>query len=287
MFSRGTVLGEALGALELGGGLGRPECLDPGGLRSSTMPAHQRRLRPDHDEIDLVARQKRSRRHGRPHRAPRTRTLGDPGVARRAIERWVSGLAERAQASACSRPPEPMRRTFMDALPDRRQGPRPRTSTPDGMGARPRRRRLARRAQTRSPHTKGHTVNASATHPAAPVMHLAAPVFTWVDKYPGQQAAWRRDLPVRAVRLLEEPVEKRVHALRKRARVLVDHQDDLPPTVPTRDRLHLVAGELAPVAPAAARQRRGRSRARFPARRRRPCRCARRPSSSSPASVSD
>src|SRR5215212_7637409 len=58
-----------------------------------------------------------------------------------------------------------------------------------------------------------------------------------------------------AVRLLEQLVEKRVDALWKAARVLVDHQDDLPPAVPARDRLHLIAGQLAAVAPTAARER--------------------------------
>jgi hypothetical protein len=45
----------------------------------------------------------------------------DTGIAGAQISRRTSGLDVIFQASACSRPPEPRRRMFMDALPNRRQ----------------------------------------------------------------------------------------------------------------------------------------------------------------------
>ena len=54
--SRAEVLGEALGAFELGRGLGRAERLDPGGGQIVGEAGHQRRLGADHDEADAAAR---------------------------------------------------------------------------------------------------------------------------------------------------------------------------------------------------------------------------------------
>ena len=68
------VLGEALGAFELGRGLGRAERLDAGSGQIVGEAGHQRRLRPDHDEVRCRARGRSRRlRHGRRHRARRTR----------------------------------------------------------------------------------------------------------------------------------------------------------------------------------------------------------------------
>ena len=64
-----------------------PNALMPAASRSSTMPAHQRRLRADHDEVDLVRLAERD--HRRVVGDVERDALGlarDAGVARRAIE---------------------------------------------------------------------------------------------------------------------------------------------------------------------------------------------------------
>ena len=64
-----------------------PNALMPAASRSSTMPAHQRRLRPDDDQVDLVALAERDDRGvvGDVERHA-FRLARDAGIARRAIE---------------------------------------------------------------------------------------------------------------------------------------------------------------------------------------------------------
>ena len=112
--SRAERLGEPLGAFELGRRLARAERLDAGRLEIVDHPGRQRRLRADHDEIDLVALAELDHRGmvGDIERDafgfPR-----DAGIAGRAPQFVSSGEAAIFHASACSRPPEPSRRMFM------------------------------------------------------------------------------------------------------------------------------------------------------------------------------
>ena len=81
------ILGEALGAFELGGRLARTEGLDPGGAEIIHDAGAERRLGADDDEIDLVRPAERDHRRmvGNVERHqlafPR-----DAGIARRAVE---------------------------------------------------------------------------------------------------------------------------------------------------------------------------------------------------------
>ena len=87
---------------------GRPEHLDPGRGEIVGQTGHQRHLRSYHHKADIAITAEGDdggmvggiECHALGH-------LGDSGVARRAIELRQQGLAEMAQARACSRPPEP------------------------------------------------------------------------------------------------------------------------------------------------------------------------------------
>ena len=88
------VLGEALGAFEAGGGLARAERLDAGGREIIDDAGAERRLRPDHDQIDRMRLAERDHRRvvGDVERHDLA-LLGDAGIAGRAIE----PLGERAR----------------------------------------------------------------------------------------------------------------------------------------------------------------------------------------------
>src|SRR6266849_8458958 len=86
--SGAEILGEALGALERGGRFCRTEGADISRFEPVDQPGDQRRLRPDHDEVDPLAPgegensldiRRRDRDAGR--------LLGDAGIAGRAEER--------------------------------------------------------------------------------------------------------------------------------------------------------------------------------------------------------
>ncbi len=81
------ILGEALGAFELRRGPRRPEHLDAGRFEIVGEPGHQRRLGPDHHQVDVVlpaeADHRRMVGHVERHAVG---DRGDPGIARRAIE---------------------------------------------------------------------------------------------------------------------------------------------------------------------------------------------------------
>ena len=104
-----------------------PNALMPAAVRSSTMPAQSGASGPTTTKSMFCAWQNAitARMVGGIERH-QVAFARDAGIARRA-DRAVatSGLAAIFQASACSRPPEPRRRMFMDALPDRRQDWRP------------------------------------------------------------------------------------------------------------------------------------------------------------------
>ena len=81
------ILGEALGAFEPRRGPRRPERLDAGGLQIIDDAGAERRLRPDHDQIDAASAAKCDHR---PMIGDVERhafgLLRDAGIARRAIE---------------------------------------------------------------------------------------------------------------------------------------------------------------------------------------------------------
>ncbi len=85
-------LGEALGAFELGGDLARPERLDAGGGEIIDDAGRQRRLRPDHHELDRIRLAEVDHRgmvgdiERHAFRLPR-----DAGIAGRAPEVWSPG----------------------------------------------------------------------------------------------------------------------------------------------------------------------------------------------------
>ena len=102
------ILGEALGAFELGRRLGRPEHFDALRFEIVGEPGHQRRLGPDHHEADLLvlaeARDRAVIAHVERHALGDRR---DAGIARRAIERVEQGAlrelpGERMLASAAA-----------------------------------------------------------------------------------------------------------------------------------------------------------------------------------------
>ena len=112
------ILGEALGAFELRRRFRRAEGADAGGRKIVDEAGDERRLRPDDDEVDRLARQKATTAawsagsSGTHSATPQMPAL--PGAAKSFVS---SGEADSAQASACSRPPEPMRRTRIAASP--------------------------------------------------------------------------------------------------------------------------------------------------------------------------
>ena len=114
--ARAQVLGEALRPLQLRGRLGRARTPDAVGAQSVGEPVDQRRLRPDHDQADRSSRgRRRPPRRDRSRRARRSlgmlrRCPGLPGAAYSLSSR---GDCASFHASACSRPPEPISRTFM------------------------------------------------------------------------------------------------------------------------------------------------------------------------------
>ena len=121
------VLGEALGAFELRRRLGRAERLDPGRgqiVGDARPPAAPRGRRPR--SRSRCSRQKRDDSRVVGHiEGHAVGDLGDAGIARRAVELAEQRAGRRcAQASACSRPPEPMRRTFIQ-LPRKSSGKAP------------------------------------------------------------------------------------------------------------------------------------------------------------------
>ena len=94
-----------------------PNTLILAAVRSSTMPATRGTSGPTTTKsISILLR--RTALHAvwsATLSATQVATLGNAGIAGRAIELGqASGLADSAQASACSRPPEPMRRTFIN-----------------------------------------------------------------------------------------------------------------------------------------------------------------------------
>ena len=96
--------------------LRRAEGLDAGRREVVDEAGDERRLRSDHDEVD-----RRSSRQKAITAAWSATSSADvraacapcPGLPGAMNSRSQSGLADSAQASACSRPPEPMRRMFM------------------------------------------------------------------------------------------------------------------------------------------------------------------------------
>ena len=110
------VLGEALGPFQLGGGGARPEGGDAGLAQGVGDARHQRRFRPDDDQVRID----RSRQgdHGRGVAGidrdafgPARNARDCPGAATR---RSQEGDCFSRHASASSRPPEPSSRMFMD-----------------------------------------------------------------------------------------------------------------------------------------------------------------------------
>ena len=85
---RAQVLGEAFRPFELGGCLRRPEDADTGGPQVISDARHQRSLRPDDDQIDVLLAAEGGDRAviGNVERDDR-RLLGDAGIAGRGIER--------------------------------------------------------------------------------------------------------------------------------------------------------------------------------------------------------
>ena len=91
------LLGEGLRALELGGGGARPEGGIPASARASTSAGDERRLGPDHDQVDAPLARRRRRSPRRPRRRPR------PGTPRRRRSRRCRARRA-ARASAPSAP---------------------------------------------------------------------------------------------------------------------------------------------------------------------------------------
>ena len=117
--SRAEILGKALRAFELRRRLRRPEHLDACRVKIVGKPGDERRLGSDDDKADVVlgTEADNGRVIGDVERVTHFATVGNPGVAGRTIELAQSGAARQGQAKACSRPPEPMRRTFMGKPP--------------------------------------------------------------------------------------------------------------------------------------------------------------------------
>ena len=114
------ILGEALGALELGRGLRRAEDRDAG--RPQIVGEARRPAAPPGPtttrSIALSRQKAATAAWSATSSATQFGFLGDAGIARRGIELGQhAATAASFQASACSRPPEPMRRTFMPATP--------------------------------------------------------------------------------------------------------------------------------------------------------------------------
>ena len=112
---RHQLLGEGLRALELGRGGARAEGRDAGLLQRVDDPGDQRRLGPDHDQVDARARVAA---------ATIASTSSPPTSGRHSASAAIPALpgaqsssgewAERpsARTIACSRPPPPTTRTF-------------------------------------------------------------------------------------------------------------------------------------------------------------------------------
>ena len=110
---RHHLLGEGLGALQLGGRAGRAEAGDPPLRDGVGHPRDQRRLGPHHDQVH-------------PERLGQVRDAGPdigstscsvataamPGLPGAACTSATPGSSERARARACSRPPVPMTSVF-------------------------------------------------------------------------------------------------------------------------------------------------------------------------------
>ncbi len=119
------VLGETLRAFQLRRRLARTERLDAGGCEIINNAGGERRFRPDDHEIDGVGLAERD--HGGVVGDIQRDAFGftrDAGVARRHHSFVKSGEAAIFHASACSRPPEPIRRIFMKSRPGLRVEPR-------------------------------------------------------------------------------------------------------------------------------------------------------------------
>jgi hypothetical protein len=110
------ILGEAFRAFQLRPGLRRPEGADAGGFQIVDQAGDERRFRADDDQIDLLAPAKAttavwSEGSSGTHSAM-SQMPAFPGAANSLLS---SGEADSAQASACSRPPDPMRSTRIAA----------------------------------------------------------------------------------------------------------------------------------------------------------------------------
>jgi hypothetical protein len=92
------VLREALAALDLGRGAGRPEAGDAGRPDRVGGAGHQRHLRADDDEVGGDLLRERGHRGGVGHvEGARLGERGGPGVARRAHQRGDSRIAAQRQ----------------------------------------------------------------------------------------------------------------------------------------------------------------------------------------------
>ena len=162
------VFRESLGALDAGGGGSRPEYRDPCAPERVGEADHQRRFRPDDDQVDVELAAEGQRPS--PSSAltgwhsPSAAMPGFPGAACSASK---PGLWLSFHASACSRPPEPTRSTFTArestrgvgaSSPGARAGPALRASP---ATARARARRPCRRA-TPAPRARARRTRRSA-----------------------------------------------------------------------------------------------------------------------------
>jgi hypothetical protein len=98
-----------------------PNTLMPCAAQRICQPGHQRRFRPDHDKanaVDLAKAGDCARIVDIQH-ATISASLAMPALPGAQNSVSVSGDFEIAQASACSRPPEPISRIFMGAVPSR------------------------------------------------------------------------------------------------------------------------------------------------------------------------
>ena len=109
-------LGEALGAFQLPRRLGRPERLEAGGVEIVDDAGRDRRIRADHDEIDRVApcRNRSPPAWSVISSATHSASRAMPALPGAHHSLVTSGEAAIFHARACSRPPEPSRRMFMN-----------------------------------------------------------------------------------------------------------------------------------------------------------------------------
>ena len=94
-----------------------PKTAIPLRRNASPHPRDERRLRPDHREVDVEAAGEAQQHLGvvRPH-GMTVAERRDPGIPGRGVQNWSDRApAPSVRASACSRPPDPTRSTFTAA----------------------------------------------------------------------------------------------------------------------------------------------------------------------------